>query len=78
MYNEIKVEVLGHKDSKEIYNINIDNIGYYRGYTETSPEMGVKPKLVTMLYLKGSVKALKVNCSKDELERKINEVKKEQ
>ena len=78
MYNEIKVEILGHKDSKEIYNINIENIGYYRGYTETSTEMGVKPKLFTMLYLKGSIKALKVNCSRDELERKINQIRKEE
>lgn len=78
MYNEIEVEVLGHKDTKEVYNINIDNIGYYRGYTETSPEMGVKPKLLTMLYLKGSVKALKVNCSRDDLKRKIDKIKSQQ
>ena len=46
---------------------------YYRPFVESSDKMDDKPKLVTMVYLVGSVKATKVNCSYELFKKKIKE-----
>jgi len=73
-YQEIEIEVIGHGGKVHSQYMNIDNINYYRPYIESSAEMGDKPKLQTMVYFKGSVKAMHVNCAIDAFREKIKEL----
>jgi len=72
-YQEIEIEVIGHGGKKHFQYMNIDNINYYRPYIESSEEVGTTPKLQTMVYFKGSVKAMHVNCGIDAFREKVAE-----
>lgn len=74
MYKEIEIEVVGHGGKTHTQFINISNINYYRPFVESSSKMGEKPKLVTMVYFQGSVKATQVNCSAKDFQAKIKEI----
>lgn len=74
MYKEIEVEVIGFDKKPTLRTIPLDNINYYRPWTETSSEIGPgNDKLMTMVYLKNSIKGLKVNCSYEDFKNKIKE-----
>ena len=73
-YQEVEIEVIGHGGKVHTQYMNIDNINYYRPYIESSSEMGTTPKLVTMVYFKGSVKAMHINCGCETFQKKIKEV----
>lgn len=73
MYKEIEIEVIGHKGKTHKQYININNINYYRPFVETDDKIGTKPKLVTMVYFQGSIKATHVNCSAEVFQQKIKE-----
>jgi hypothetical protein len=74
-YQEIEIEVIGHGGKTHKQYININNINYYRPYIDTPAESGKKPKLMTMVYFQGSIKATYVNCSCEDFQRKINKLK---
>lgn len=75
-YQEVEIEVVGREGKIHTQYMNIDNINYYRPFIESSSEMGDKPKLVTMVYFKGSVKAMHINCAAEVFQKKIKEVQK--
>jgi len=73
MYKEFEVNTIGY-DGKDVpTTFSRGQISYYRAFVESSDKMGDKPKLITMVYLVGSVKGTKVNCSYDEFKRKIKD-----
>lgn len=73
MYKEIEVQVYGHQNKLETFRININNIGYYRQYTQTPEETGEESCLNCMLFTIGSIKGIRVKCSSDELQAKIRQ-----
>ncbi len=68
-YKEFEVDTKGHDGAIVPFTFNLSNISYYRPYIDNSD----KPQLTTMVYLVGSIKAIKVNCSRDEFKAKIAE-----
>jgi hypothetical protein len=72
-YKEFDVDTKGHNGEIVPFTFNLANISYYRPFVESSEKVGEKPQLTTMVYLVGSVKAIKVNCSRDEFKAKIAE-----
>lgn len=74
-YKEFEIETIGHRGALLPVTININNINYYRSYIDTPEESGKKPKLMTMVYFQGSIKATYVNCSYDAFKQKIKEAK---
>ena len=65
-YREVEVEVnVGTK--VEPYTFNVDNINYYRTYTDNTGE------LKTMIYLKGSVKGIVLNIGYNVLKSKLQQ-----
>lgn len=65
-YREVEVEVLmGEK--VEPYTFNVDNINYYRTFTDNSGEYK------TMIYLKGSVKGIILNIGYEVLKNKLQQ-----
>tara|TARA_R110000751_G_scaffold26901_3_gene71530 strand:- start:9967 stop:10185 length:219 start_codon:yes stop_codon:yes gene_type:complete len=65
-YREVEVQVkVGEKI--EPYSFNVDNINYYRTYTDNSGE------LKTMIYLKGSVKGIVLNIGYNVLKSKLQQ-----
>jgi len=73
-YQEVEIEVIGHEGKVHTQYMNIHNINYYRPFIESSEKMGHKPKIMTMVYFKGSVKAMHVNCSCEIFQQKIKEI----
>jgi hypothetical protein len=73
-YKEIEIDVIGHGGKVQKQYININNINYYRPYIDTPEQSGKKPKLLTMVYFQGSIKATYVNCSCDAFQNKIKEI----
>ena len=71
MYKQFKVDVIGHKGEVSEITVSRHAISYYRAYTETTDQVGGKDSLISMLYLNGSIKAHKCNCSCNELEEII-------
>ena len=69
-YREVEVEVkVGNK--VEPYTFNVENINYYRTYTDNSGE------LKTMIYLRGSLKGIVLNIGYDALKSKLQQSVKE-
>jgi|TARA_R110002012_G_scaffold303039_1_gene504611 hypothetical protein len=69
-YREVEVEVkVGNKI--EPYTFNVENINYYRTYTDNSGE------LKTMIYLRGSLKGIVLNIGYDTLKSKLQQSVKE-
>jgi len=69
-YREVEVEVkVGNKI--EPYTFNVENINYYRTYTDNSGE------LKTMIYLRGSLKGIVLNIGYDTLKSKLQQSIKE-
>ena len=65
-YREVEVEVkVGNKI--EPCTFNVENINYYRTYTDNSGE------LKTMIYLRGSLKGIVLNIGYDTLESKLQQ-----
>lgn len=75
-YQEIEIDVIGFGGKVEKRYINLSNINYYRAFIDSSPKMGEKPKLQTMVYFKDSVKATFVDCSCEVFKEKIKEITK--
>jgi len=73
-YKEFEIDTIGYNGQLIPFTFNLPNISYYRAFVESSSEMGHKPKLQTMVYLVGSVKAIHVNCSYDSFKAKIKEI----
>jgi hypothetical protein len=73
-YQEVEIEVIGHKGKVHTQYMNIDNINYYRPYIPNESEVGKNAKIQTMVYFKGSVKAIHINCSADLFQQKIKEI----
>ena len=73
-YKEFEIDTIGFKGEINPFTFNLANISYYRAFVQSSAEMGDIPKLQTMVYLVGSVKAIHVNCSYDAFKAKIKEV----
>lgn len=73
MYKEFEVDTIGHNGEIIPATFSRGQISYYRPFVESSDKMDDKPKLVTMVYLVGSVKATKVNCSYEVFKKKIKE-----
>lgn len=73
-YKEFEIDVIGRDGEKFPMTFNLSNISYYRPFVENTSEIGNKDKIVTMVYLVGSVKATRVQCSYDDFKRKIKEV----
>ncbi len=73
-YKEFEIDTIGHKGELNPFTFNLANISYYRAFVESSSDMDKKSKLVTMIYLVGSIKAIQVNCSYDTFKSKIKEI----
>ena len=73
-YKEFEIDTIGYNGELNPFTFNLANISYYRAYVESTTESGKKPKLQTMVYLVGSVKAIHVNCSYDSFKAKIKEI----
>ncbi len=63
-YREVEVEVMVG-DKVEPYTFNIENINYYRVFTDNSGQCK------TMIYLKGSLKGIVLNIGYDVLKTKL-------
>lgn len=64
-YREVEVDVIIN-DKLEPYTFNVDNINYYRTFTDNS---GI---LKTMVYLRGSVKGIILNIGYNVLKNKLH------
>tara|TARA_Y100000034_G_C6800383_1_gene359000 strand:+ start:133 stop:375 length:243 start_codon:yes stop_codon:yes gene_type:complete len=65
-YREVEVEVMVG-DKPEPYTFNVDNINYYRTFTDNS---GL---CKTMIYLRGSIKGIVLNIGYDVLKTKLQQ-----
>ncbi len=65
-YREVEVEVMVG-DKAEPYTFNVDNINYYRTFSDNSGD------LKTMIYLKGSVKGIILNIGYNTLKSKLQQ-----
>jgi len=73
-YKEFEIDTIGYNGQLNPFTFNLANISYYRAFVESTTEIGKSPKLQTMVYLVGSVKAIHVNCSYDAFKAKIKEI----
>ncbi len=67
-----EVKEVSKKGERQNYEINKDEVTYFRGFVETSPDVKAQPKLKTAVYLMGSTKALILDISYDEFKNKFN------
>ena len=65
-YREVEVEVM-MGDKVEPYTFNVENINYYRTFTDNSGDYK------TMIYLKGSVKGIILNIGYNVLKNKLQQ-----
>lgn len=73
-YREFEIDTIGYNGKLNPFTFNLANISYYRPFVDSPTESGKSPKLQTMVYLVGSVKAIHVNCSYDIFKAKIKEI----
>jgi hypothetical protein len=76
-YKELEIDTIGFNGAINPFTFNLANISYFRAFVESSDKVGDTPRLQTMVYLTGSVKAIHVNCSYDVFKSKIKEVQEE-
>ena len=73
-YKEFEIDTIGHGGDTVPFSFNLSNISYYRPFVDKSESVGVKDGLVTMVFLVGSIKAIKVKCSYESFKNKIKEL----
>jgi len=67
-YKEIEVEILGRDETKVKYTFNVDSISHYKQYIDNNNECS---EVVTLLWLKGNPKQLRLSCGYDTFKKKI-------
>jgi hypothetical protein len=70
MYVEIDAIILDQNNKRQNISIARDTVSYYRSFITTEDEGKDQP--VTMVYLKGSAKALRVVSTYDNFKRQMN------
>lgn len=69
MYVEIDAIMVGEGGNSQDITISRDNISYYRSFI-TDKKDG-KDDAITMVYLKGSIKAIRIKSTHDAFKRKV-------
>jgi|TARA_R110000772_G_scaffold203141_1_gene313373 hypothetical protein len=73
-YKEFEIDTIGYNGEVNPFTFNLTNISYYRPFIQSTKEMNDNPRLQTMVYLVGSVKAIHVNCSYADFKANIKEI----